>query len=96
LIGRNRIQVAVDVEEVIRRRLPDQGAVRRTGAAYPEHPQVEERPRPVERREVEREGRYAQSLERAWTGIENVRRNVPVGAGEVKSLHLRGGKGDHR
>ncbi len=94
--GRMRIQVVVDEEEIIRRRLPDQGAGITRRAAHPEHPQFEQRPHAVERREVIREGRDAQNLGRARSGIENACRDVPIGGGESSCLHQRGAEADDR
>ena len=94
--GRVCKQVGVDKEEVIGSRLPDQGARITRVDAHSEHPQVEQYPRPIQRCEVVREGRYAQNLSRARSGIENVSRNVPVGASDTSCLHKRGVEGDYR
>ena len=81
-----RIEVVVDEDKVVRRRFPDQCAKITRRIAHPEHPHVEERPHPVQRGEVIREGRDAQSLKRAWSTIENVPRDVPIDGGESSSL----------
>jgi hypothetical protein len=72
------INLVVDKDKVIRWLGPNQWTDVTRRIAYPEHPQVEQRSHPVQGREVERESRDAQSLDRPRPGIENVRRNIPV------------------
>ena len=67
-----RFHVVVDENKVIRRLSPDQGARIPRVVAHPEHSQVEQRSHSVQRGEVEREGRDAQSLKGAGAGIENI------------------------
>src|SRR5205814_3635345 len=68
LIGRMRLQSVVNEDKIIRVRSPDQWARLPRVVAHPEHPQVEQRPHPVERRNVERKGRDAQGLKGAEIG----------------------------
>ena len=65
-------QVFVDEEEVIRRLFPGQRSRVTWRVAYSKHPQIEERSHSIQRGEVERESRDAQSLDRPRAGIENV------------------------
>ena len=51
-------------------------------------------PEPVERRAAS--GRYVQSLNRAWSGIDNGSRNGPAGGGESSWLRRRRVEADYR
>src|SRR5450631_2797215 len=82
-----RSKVCIREDKVVRVRLPDQWARSTRRTAYSDHPQVEQRPRSVHRRFVLREGRYAQSLQRAWSTIDNVSSNDPVIGGESGCRH---------
>ena len=90
-----RIQVVVDKDKVIWRRFPDQWTRITRGIADPEQPHIAERPHPVQGGEVEREGRYPQRLDRTWSGIENVARDIPIAGGESSGRDRRALKGDY-
>ena len=95
MIGRTYIQVDVDEDKVVWVGFPGQRARITRRAAHPEHPQVVERPRSADRREVERQGGYAERPK--WPRPrQNVCRNVPVpDTGESCCLHKRGCEGDY-
>lgn len=84
-----RSQVWSDEDKAVRVRvgLPDQWARSTRRTAYSAHPQVEQRPGSVHRREVERERRDAQNLHRARSAIDNAGTNVPVSRAESGCRH---------